>query len=249
MKQLGVMEGNDIKTNLAYSRATSLSSLPKVSVNKTDTEQAPSSGVSAKAGSALAGSEALITSITNQADSFKSYVRSLGGIISQGLNETSAVRQAALQKEANQVFAAIQNKAASVKKSEPVTTDPVRSEVEAKLGRALEILFPEKAQENPVEISFSNKELIISIQTRILKASKYLDSLSAEESSPLPEEISDVLARAETAQVNAESAQSSVRDVESAFELVKNTGSLIGSEPHKALSAIGDVRGQINLRG
>lgn len=240
------MEGNEIKAKQAYTKATSLSALPRVALNS-KSEQS-SGGISAKAGAALANSEATISNITNQADSLKSYVKSLGGIINQGLKEASPVRQFALQKEANQVFTAIQEKLTVVKKPQPVSSDPVRSEVEAKIGRALDILFPDSDKDQAAtEISFSNKDLIISVQTRILKASQYLDSLESE-SSPLPEEISDVKDRAETAQVNAESAQSSVRDVESAFDLVKNTGNLIGTEPQKALSAIGDIRGQINLR-
>ena len=130
----------------------------------------------------------LADEISERASNLNVYLKSLGGIISQGLQEESEVRRNALSKEAKQVLQAIREKVVSVSSSSVsnVSTDPIRSEVEAKIGRTLDLLFREEEDqegENSFsDISFSNKELIISIQTKILKTSQYLESLKKEDS-------------------------------------------------------------------
>jgi phosphotransferase system HPr-like phosphotransfer protein len=241
------MDVKDFKLNSGLSRASSLSVQPRVKPEPNPKVETNPSGVVAKAAAALANTDALVSEIGSEAESLSGYVKSLGGILEQGLREASTVRITALQREANQVFTAIRERLGAATKSDPVSSDPLRSEVEAKLGRALEILFPDKPEKSPLEIEFSNKDLIISVQTRILKAAQYLDSLSEEE--VVDTEFEKDLLMAETAQLNAESAQASLEDVNSAFELAKVVGSSIGKEPSLALSAIGDVRSGINLRG
>ena len=162
------------------------------------------------------------------------------------------MRRSALSKEANQVLQAIREKAVAIRSQENkgATSDPLRSEVEAKIGRTLDILFHEDYPETGglPDISFSNKDLIISIQTKILRTSQYLESLHNADPKKDPE-MKAILDKAEIAQVNAESSQTSVRDVNSAFQLVQETSLLIGEDSKTALFAVGAVREHIDVSG
>jgi hypothetical protein len=205
-----------------------------------------------KSEAALKQTDALVADISDQAKSIGSYVKSLNGILDQGVKESSEVRRAALSKEANQVLQAIKEKVVSLKVGKPtnITGDPIRSEVEAKIGKTLELLFPDHDDGGGSfpEISFSNKDLIISVQTKILKASNYLDSLR-EADLKKNVEVKAILDKAETAQINAESAQTSIRDVDSAFKLADEASSLISVDSKTALYAIGAVREPVDVQG
>lgn len=241
-------------------KQTSSKSLPRVTPLPLQSGQAvaqDSESVSFKKVSnsriALNQAKDLATEISERAGNINSYVKSLGGIISQGLQEKSEVRRNALSKEARQVLQAIKEKVVSISSSSAsnISADPIRSEVEAKIGRTLDILFRDEDEKDPEkglsDISFSNKELIISIQTKILKTSQYLESLKKEDA--LNERaVKETLDKAEIAQANVESSQASVRDLDTAFELVKQTSRNISDYSETALFAIGNLKEYLDIR-
>lgn len=239
---------------VASNKQRSLKSLPRVTA--AELPQASRSGEEApkkvsKSEAALGQAEALVNNISGSASSVKSYLVSLNGILEQGLKESSEVRRKALEREANEVLGAIRQRAVYLKAREPAPAveDPVRSEVEAKIGRTLELLLnePDKGGKALGEIEFSNKDLIIETQTKILRATQYISSLR--EIEPKVDETREVLAKAEIAQINAESSHTSLRDVDTAFELVQETSKLIGADAKTALFAVGNVRDELDVQG
>lgn len=241
----------------ASSNQRSLKALPRVAAPSLQngllqTNQESGSQDSSRSEAALKQADALVAKISDQAKSLGSYVKSLDGIINQGVNESSEVRRQALSKEANQILQAIKEKVVSLKvsKSNNNDPDPLRSEVEAKIGRTLELLFPEEtdSQGSLPNLSFSNKDLIISVQTKILRTSQYLDSLK-EVDAKKNVEVKAIIDKAETAQFNAESSRTSVRDLDKAFDLAQEASSLIENDRETALYAIGDVRELVDVKG
>ena len=235
-------------------KQTSLRALPRVAPPSLPREAEPSSAenkTTSKAEAALKQVENLSDDVVRKAESINTYMIGLNGILDQGLKEGSEVRRQALEKEAKQIVRAIREKTANLNNREfnNIGADPLLSEVEAKIGRTLEMIFPEEGAGDALSnFNFNNKDLIIAVQTKILRASNYISSLRKQDEKK-DSELKRILDKADTAQVNVESSQTSLRDVEGAFALVSETSKLIGIDPATALVAIGKVHEQLDVQG
>jgi chromosome segregation ATPase len=171
-------------------------------------------------------------------------VKSIEGIVQQADDaHISDERRGKLEVEANELVKEIQRKAkvpASIGSAGP--DSEVRLEIEQKLGRALEALFPDGARDafGIGSVSFSPKDMIIDVRTSVEVAQRRIDDLSkAIENAK--REVKETMSSIEVAAQNSEAADSSIRDVDAALKLASETRTGIGEHPDFALKSVGHI--------
>lgn len=167
------------------------------------------------------------------------YLTSIDGFIEQADTADSSQRKEALEAEANQLIEEIKKTAQTVARASASPSDEVRGEIERKLGRTLDALFPEEEASNAFgigPISLSRKDSILETMTSIAEAKQRIEELrrSMKESG---ESLKGAMLSFEVAEANSESAKSSVRDVDAAAALASETQVNISQNPEAALNA------------
>ena len=170
-------------------------------------------------------------------------VKSLGGIVEQVSDRPlPEKRLRVLEDEANQLVDEIKKAAQASAPSgqRPLAGDPIRLEAEEQIGKALEVILPDDANKsfNLGQIKFSNKEAIINTRANVLVAEARARALreAVSQSSELVKNTADAI---DVAAQNSEAAESNVRDINAAAELVSTTRRQIGQQPDTAVAAAG----------
>lgn len=172
-------------------------------------------------------------------------VKSIDGIVQLvDKGELPERRAVALEKEANELVSKIKEIAfkASSDSSSTLPNDDVRSQVEARLGRSLDAIFPEEARKafGLNELSLSKKELIIDTVANVRSARQRIENLGRDVNETR-KSVEDIVASFEVAAQNSESAQATVRDVDLAVKLASETRNNIFDSPERALKSVGKL--------
>lgn len=170
---------------------------------------------------------------------------SISGVIEQANDPTTpSDRIGYLEKEGNDLLNEVKRVFSSRPKETVVAdnSDEVRSEVEQKLSRALDALFPSDTNQpfGISKIDLSTKDTIIDTITQVQKAKKQIEELSKS----VDQAAKDITLSAnftEVALQNSEAAQSSVRDLDSALQLAHSTKLAIDANPEGALASVGEL--------
>ncbi len=171
-------------------------------------------------------------------------VHSLKGIAEQvdapeGVPEN---RKAALQDEAAQLSAAIKEQLNRKGPNglRPLGGDPVRVQIEEKIGKTLDMILPDHARDNLglAKIEFSTKEAIIQTKASIEMAAQRLEALRKTVDTS-QEQLRATTAALDVGIQNTEAARTSVRDLDSALQLVGDAREEINSNPKEALDSAG----------
>jgi len=185
---------------------------------------------------------AAVNVVSESADSIEKLVKSLDGLATQAAAEEIAEgRRTILQDEATGLVLEIKK---AVRIGGPTSTAPgesdrIRDEVEAKLGRVLEFLLPDNGKNSSGigSVNFTTKESIIQTKTSIESARRQIEELRRVVHS-IHNEVVSAVGKAEEDHKNND-ATPSVRDVEAALVLARDTQRTIGTEPNAALRSIG----------
>lgn len=176
-------------------------------------------------------------------------VKSLGGIVEQVAERpVSDKRRQILEEEANQLVGEIHKTAQVTTASglRPLAGDPIRLEAEEQLGQTLDVILPDDANNgfHLGQIKFSTKEAIINTRANLLVAEARARELR-EAVSNSSELVKNAAAAIDVATQNSEAAESSLRDLDAAAELVSNTRKQIGQQPEAAVAAAGVLTARI----
>jgi flagellin-like hook-associated protein FlgL len=187
----------------------------------------------------------------NVADSATSEIKkladSISGIVDQASDpKTPQARIAVLQREANQLVSAIKSQVNKTTESgvQPLAGDQIQLVVEKELGKTLSFLLPADGKENfgLGTVEFSTLEAIIQTRQTVANARARIEELRGAVDTTRGA-VTTEISRAEVALQNSEAANSSVRDVDSALELLTDTSDKIRSSPDTALDSVGQLRG------
>ena len=172
-------------------------------------------------------------------------VKSIGGIVEQVEDgKLSEPRAKILEKEANELVKEIRKQASS-KTSEglkPLAGDPIRLEVEEKLGKSLDLILPDSAKDafGLSNITLSKKEAIIQTRVKVEEAEAGVEKLKKavdETKSRVTKSVTEF----DVAIQNKEASQVSVRDLDQALTLASRTSISISVNPEGALSSVGKL--------
>lgn len=168
-------------------------------------------------------------------------VKSIGGIAEQAqADDLTENRRAILESEANSLIDEIKQRAQNAESDgvRPLAGDKIRLEVEEKIGKALEIVFPEGAREafGIGQVSFSPKEAILATITKIESAERQLSDLRSAVHSA-NESVRGVVDRVEVVLQNQEASGATLRNVDEALNLAGETRVTIGKDPKAALGS------------
>ena len=190
----------------------------------------------------------VVNYVNEATQSISELVNSIDGIVEQVVNrqDMTPQRREVLENEANQLAVEIQSTvkdlSASVKSFVPDEGDRVRSEIEERLGRALDIIFPpETSSLNVGAVKLSEREAIINTLANIARTRERVEALreAARESS---EKVSEVLTAVDAvAAANLSAASASVRDVDMASRLAEEASLRIGKDPTSALQVVSHI--------
>jgi len=124
----------------------------------------------------------------------------------------------------------------------PLAGDSIRVELEETLGKALEIVLPDDAQHafGINNINFSKRDLILDTVAKVEEARRGVAKLRERLEQGVGT-LHTTIAALDIANENAEAAQTSVRDVDQAVKLARNTRSDIRQDPSGALNSLGDI--------
>ncbi|NLF25461.1 MAG: hypothetical protein GX589_07365 [Deltaproteobacteria bacterium] len=179
-------------------------------------------------------------------------VKSIEGITTQAGNEQiSDERRAVLEKEARGLVDEIKKRASLPMRVGSNDESQVRLEIEQTLGKTLEALFPEGADNafGIEAVSFTPKENIISVRTSIEVAQRRLQELALAIDNAKAE-VKATIDTFEVASQNTEASDASIRDVDAALKLAAQTKSTIGTNPESALGSVGQIdKSAANLLG
>lgn len=169
-------------------------------------------------------------------DEIKSLAESIDGIVAQvETGKLSEQQTNVLASEANQLVDEIRRRSrrGAVKLPEG-PSDKARLEVEQSLGEALDALFPDGEDAFGIgTVKLHPPDLIISVRTNVKVARERIEAIGQNISS-VRGEVEETLVAFE----NAAASQSSVRDLDQAASLTKQTGNLIGQAQDQALGSI-----------
>lgn len=175
-------------------------------------------------------------------------VSSVSGIVEQAdKKDISDDRLAKLEQEAGELVQEIKRVATSSGPDgvRPLAGEKIALEVEEELGKALEVILPDDAQEafGLGTLRLSPKESILQTRTTIKEARARLEQLkdALKESEQL---VGGAVARLEVAQQNSEAAESSVRDLDNALHLTHSLRNAIEADPELALKSAGKLQGE-----
>ena len=189
-----------------------------------------------------------IINVTNIAvkatDEIESYVKSLSGLVEQAETPGQFPRINLLENEANQLVDAIRTTAnsANYNGTRPLAGDTISSDVKDPLGEALKFILPDTAASSfgLGQINFSTRDFIVNTRAAVENARAQLDELRKS----LDDAVSNVretTTAVDVATQNSEASQSTVRDVETALNLIGRTRDLIGENPDEALGCVGNL--------
>jgi hypothetical protein len=182
---------------------------------------------------------------TGAMENISRFVGAIEGILEQVVeDEVSPARVAKLEGEAKALRDEIL-KAAQAKTSDglqPLAGDPIRIELEQTLGKALEVILPDdaKAAFGIGHIDFSAKDLILDIVAKVQSAKQGIESLKNQLDGGTAS-IRSTVAALEVAFENAEASRSSVRGVDDAVNLARDTKLEIHEDPSAALESVGEI--------
>ena len=170
-------------------------------------------------------------------------VKSLGGIVEQVSDRPIPdKRLRILEEEANQLVNEIQKaaQASAPNGLRPLAGDPIRLEAEQQIGQTLEVILPDDANKgfDLGTIKFSTKEAIINTRANVLVAEARARALR-EAVNQSSQQVKNAAAAIDVASQNSEAAESNLRDLDAAAELVSNTRRQIGQQPEAAVAAVG----------
>lgn len=173
-------------------------------------------------------------------------VESLHGVASQLATENVAEgRRSILEREAHELAAALQKTLSSAAPNgvKPLAGDAIRLEVEEKLGKALDFFLPDHAQNSLglATVNVSTKESIIQTQAAIETARRQIEELR-HQVRHLHAEVARRTNSNDVAQENRAAAKSTVRDLDSAVELARDTKREITQNPSAAIALFQNAR-------
>ncbi len=167
-------------------------------------------------------------------------VKSIDGIVQQASKEDlPEPRRAVLEKEANGLADEIRRKSnVDVSKVAGNADEEIRFEIEQSLGKSLESLFKEGAENafGISQITFSPKESIINVRTSVAVAKERVEQLRSKVSDA-KDQVGTSVAELDVALQNTASAESSLRDIDAALQVATQTKAGISKNPENAVSA------------
>jgi hypothetical protein len=206
---------------------------------------------SAKAQAVRATNEVINTAnvAADEVSRIGTLVESIGGIVELANQpSTSPERAGILEQEAQELAGEIQRRAQTPSASglRPLGGDKIRLELEEGLGRNLEILLPTDAQSafGLGTIKFPNKEAILDAVEKVAVARQQIESLRGAVDDTV-QSLRKTVAELDVADQNAAASQASVRDVDLASNLAKQTGQGITASPISALGSVAALDSQI----
>ncbi len=167
------------------------------------------------------------------------------GIVEQVTSgDLPAPRIAILQKEANTLQQELV-KATNVSTSDgikPLAGDPIRLELEETLGKALEILLPDRSKDTfgLGSVGLSPKDVILNTVAKIEEARRGIEQLRSQLNDGSLA-LRSTVAAVEVASQNLEASQTTVRDVDDALDLARGTKGEIREDPKGAIGSVGDI--------
>lgn len=172
-------------------------------------------------------------------------VKSIGGIVDQAKSESlTPSRRAVLEKEAKELVQEIKRKAevSSSDGVKPLAGDKIRLEVEEKIGRTLDFVLPDLAKDGfgLGEIGFSRKEAIIQTVTNVEKARKNIQEIKKAVDETM-DAVKSTVGTVEVALQNTEASEASIRDLDQAVKLARDTKLGIKSNPVGAMGSLGKL--------
>jgi len=192
-----------------------------------------------------------LNTVSKATDEISSLVESISGIVQQaGGDETSSSRRAALQREANDILEVVKSKT-NIKTpsgAKPLLGDPIELKIEEKIGRELNIIFPNANETltslEPIQIP--DKDSIIKTLAKIERGKESIEKirLSIDEARG---RVEDILAEAEVAEQNNAASNVQVRDVEDALQLTLDVRKSIIQNPTDAIDAAKVKKDSLNL--
>ena len=194
-----------------------------------------------------------LTNVTSTAtDDIEQMVASINGIVEQASAEQVNDRQLnLLEREANQLVAAIRNRALTTSSNgvNPLLGDKIKLEVEEKLGRTLEFILPDVAANSfgLGELSFTPRDMIIATIAKVNTAQEQVRQLR-KAVDEVGVAVKEAVAKLEVTIRNSEAAAATVADVDAALHLAEETKGGITTNPQKALNSVGVLnRHSVNL--
>jgi flagellin-like hook-associated protein FlgL len=172
-------------------------------------------------------------------------VHSLKGIVDQvDSGNIPDNRRGALEGEAQQLADAVKDQLnrAAPDGTRPLAGDPIRVRLEETIGRQLDVVLPDNAKDNLGlgQIHFSTKDAIIQTRVSVEEALQRLDQLKRSVSGG-QDQLRTAAAALDVGLQNREAARSTVRDVDAALKLTRNTHQEISEHPDEALNSIGGL--------
>ncbi len=182
---------------------------------------------------------------TGAVDEIGRILGGIEGIIEQVSSEDlPPQRVAILEKEARGLREEIVKAAnsATTTGTKPLAGDKIRLELEETLGKTLEIILPDKATValGLKEIGLSPKDVIINTVARVQEARRSLEDLRTQLDSGVVS-IRTAVSALEVASQNVEASQTTVRDVDDALDLARDTKGGIQGNPSGAIGSVGDL--------
>jgi len=200
----------------------------------------------------LRGRANTVITVINLADEatgeIERLVRSIDGIVEQASQpEISTSRRDLLETEANTLVDEIRRRAvmASADGVRPLAGDPIRLEIEQKIGKALDLILPKHAEDGLglEQMNFSQKEAIIQTRAAVAEAQARLQEIK-EAVDQARSAVHSTVDSVEVALQNSEAARVSIRDVDAAVHLAAAMTSGIRREPRSALDSIEGLSGK-----
>ncbi len=233
-------EGRQVSSGNLISSAPNVADVVDVSIDR-KTTNLDNNDLRAKVNAAIN-----VTNVAEEATAeVEKLVKSLEGIVEVANDgSTPNERLGILDKEVKELVSAIGNltKSKSLDGIKPLAGDPIRLDLEQKIGRTLEFILPDHSKDafGLEKITVSKKEAIINTIATVEEGRKRLENLKAS-LDDASKSIRQVVSETEVALLNRESSEASLRDVDSAIKLANQTKRGIGSNPDRALRSTGDL--------
>lgn len=177
----------------------------------------------------------LAESSVTKLDSIVSSIQGLAEQVSSSTISTDRIPK--LEYEANELIREVE-KEINTAVANFSQEDQIRQKVEDTIGKSLDAILPNaKGSEfNINKIDFSSRESIINVRTNIEIAKDRVNQLK-EALNETKSDVSREVARLDIEKTNRQASEASVRDLESALELVSKTVTSINTNPVEALAS------------
>ncbi len=189
-----------------------------------------------------------VINLTNEAtEEMGRLTKSIDGIAEQvEQGDVPQERRDILEAEANDLVSELKRK---VKISHTdlasISEDSeVRKEIEATVGKALELLSPkDESEENSFgigDIKFDSKEHIVDIRVTVAEAQQRIEKLQ-EAVKEVESQVKELADTCDVAIQNSESSKTSIRELSDALKIANETGSMIAKSPAQAFKSAGPL--------